>query len=57
MPLAKRAPVILVPTRNVQKKLAYLYARRCAVDALIQSLEDYDRCQSRAFRQSRRKSA
>jgi hypothetical protein len=29
--------------RTYRKELEYLYARRTAVDALIQSLQDYDR--------------
>jgi hypothetical protein len=40
----KNLPVILVPARNPQKELEYLYARRCAIDDLIDSLEKYDRC-------------
>ncbi len=57
MPLAKKAPVILVPHRSLKRELDYLYARRSAVDALIQSLVDYDRCQVQRFRHRRRKTA
>jgi hypothetical protein len=39
----KKLPVILVPARNQQKELERLYARRCAIDDLIESLEKYDR--------------
>jgi hypothetical protein len=41
---AKKVPP--VPSgmgRSYRKELEYLYARRSAVDALIQSLQDYDR--------------
>jgi hypothetical protein len=30
--------------RTYRKELEYLYARRSSVDALIESLEQYDRC-------------
>jgi hypothetical protein len=36
------------PVPEYRKELEYLYARRCAIDALIESLEDYDR-----FRETR----
>jgi hypothetical protein len=39
----KKLPVILVPAHNQQKELERLYARRCAIDDLIESLEKYDR--------------
>ena len=41
--------------RRVRQELQYLYARRSALDALIQSLEDYDRF--RALRMSRSRGA
>lgn len=40
----KNLPVILVPAHNPQKELERLYARRYAIDDLIESLEKYDRC-------------
>jgi hypothetical protein len=43
MPLGKKAYIPLVPTRRLKKELEYLYARRSAVDLLIESLERYDR--------------
>ncbi len=43
MPLGKKAYISLVPARRLKKELEYLYARRSAVDLLIESLERYDR--------------
>ena len=34
------------PARTYRKELEYLYARRTAIDTLIQSLEEYDRFRS-----------
>jgi hypothetical protein len=39
----KKAPVILNTSRNYQRELKQLYARRSAIDALIASLVAYDR--------------
>jgi hypothetical protein len=39
---AKKAPPTS-PARAHRKELQYLYARRSAIDALIQTLQDYDR--------------
>jgi hypothetical protein len=39
----KMPPVQAAAGRSYRKELEYLYARRSAVDALIQSLQDYDR--------------
>jgi hypothetical protein len=36
-------PTVLPPARGVRKELQYLYSRRSTIDALIQSLEEYDR--------------
>jgi hypothetical protein len=33
----------VLPARGVRKELQDLYARRSTIDALIQSLEEYDR--------------
>ena len=44
-------PTVLPPARGVRKELEYLYSRRSAIDALIQSLEEYDRF--RALRMER----
>ena len=41
---AKKAPSSSTSSsRGNRKELDYLYARKSAIDALIQSLEDYDR--------------
>ncbi len=34
-------------SRNNRYKLEYLYARRSAIDALIESLEQYAQCRAR----------
>jgi hypothetical protein len=36
-------PMVLPPARGIRKELQDLYARRTTIDALIQSLEEYDR--------------
>ena len=36
-------PTVLPPARGIRKELRYLYARRSNIEALIQSLEEYDR--------------
>lgn len=43
MLFAKKAHVMIAPVRVSRKNLEHLYARRSAIDALILSLEDYDR--------------
>ena len=35
--------MVLPPARGIQKELRYLYARRSTINALIQTLEEYDR--------------
>jgi hypothetical protein len=59
MPLAKKAvlPIPLVPLRNLKKELELLYARRSAVDAVIESLEDYHRLRIRQAESSTRRTA
>ncbi len=47
MPLAKKAVLPFVPIRKFKKELEILYARRSAVEAVIQSLEDYNRLRLR----------
>ena len=44
-------------TRAYRKELEYLYARRSAVDALIESLEQYDRCRGTRVEDKRQKTA
>jgi hypothetical protein len=46
-------PTVLPPARGVRKELEHLYSRRSTIDALIQSLEEYDRF--RALRMERRR--
>jgi hypothetical protein len=43
----KKAPVIPIPARNLRKELEGLYARRCVLDHLIESLEQYERCREK----------
>jgi hypothetical protein len=45
--LAKKALIAACSSRTYRKELDYLYARRTAVDALIQTLQDYDRFRAR----------
>jgi hypothetical protein len=40
---ANKVPSSPAPPRTYRKELEYLYARRSAIDTLIQSLEEYDR--------------
>ncbi len=52
--LVKKA--VNLPSTRIQKSaLQYLYARRIAIDALIESLEEYDRCRSRRLGARKRK--
>jgi hypothetical protein len=43
MAVVRKAPVIVMPGPTYQKELELLYARRSAIEALIESLEDYER--------------
>jgi hypothetical protein len=52
---AKKPPVAL--PRTYKSELEYLYARRMAIDALIESLEDYDRSRSKRLEVRKRKTA
>jgi hypothetical protein len=52
---AKKLP-IAVP-RTFKSELEYLYARRLAIDALIESLQDYDRSRSKRLDTRKRKTA
>ena len=40
---ANQALPVSAPVPAYRKELEYLYARRSAIDSLIESLEDYDR--------------
>jgi hypothetical protein len=55
---AKKGPERSIPGAHTPKdSLARLYERRSAVDALIASLEEYDRYRSKRLDQRKRKSA
>jgi hypothetical protein len=43
----RKPPVMIAPARFTRKELEHLYARRSAIDELIQSLEEYDRFKAR----------
>ena len=57
MPSAKKNAVMIDTVRDYQRELEYLYARRSAIDSLIQSLEEYDRFRARQMEEPKRKSA
>jgi hypothetical protein len=40
---AKKKAVTIDTVRDYQRELEYLYARKSAIDSLIESLEEYDR--------------
>ena len=51
-------PVIMLsPVLSYRKELEHLYARRSALSALIQSLEDYDRFRAKRFEYRNEKTA
>jgi len=54
---AKKEPGSLSPNRAYRKELDYLYARKSAIDNLIQSLEDYSRFRSKRIPERKLKSA
>jgi hypothetical protein len=45
------------PSRDYRRELKYLYARKSAVDAVIESLEAYDRYRAASPKNRRRKTA
>jgi hypothetical protein len=53
----KKAPVNVAQPRGFQKELEHLYARRSAIDALIASLETYDRYRVKPMEDPKQKSA
>jgi hypothetical protein len=56
--LAKKGPARAVRgPRNSRASLEHLYARRLAIDTVIDSLEDYDRYRARRLDERKRKSA
>ena len=54
---AKKPPCAPPPNRTFRKELEYLYARRSAIDTLIESLEEYDRFRSIRGDPGKRKTA
>jgi hypothetical protein len=46
MSVGKKSPIVLMPIRGMQRELKFLYARRYAIDSLIQSLEAYNRART-----------
>jgi hypothetical protein len=47
-------PTALPPARGVREELQYLYARRSTINALIRSLEEYDRFHAKRMERLRR---
>jgi cell division protein FtsB len=54
---AKKNPVPLDAVRDYRKELNYLHQRRDAIDALIASLQEYDRYRCLPAKDQRRKTA
>jgi hypothetical protein len=55
--ILKKAPVVNTGTRRYRTELRALYARRSAINALIESLVEYDRYRLRRLDASKRKTA
>jgi hypothetical protein len=53
----KKAQVITFPARAYEKQLETLYARRSSIDALIESLQEYDRFREKRGIERKRRSA
>jgi hypothetical protein len=53
----KKAQVITFPARTYEKQLETLYARRSSIDALIESLQEYDRFREKRGIERKRRSA
>jgi hypothetical protein len=51
--MSETRPAVL-PTRGIRKELQDLYSRRSTIDALIQSLEEYDRFRASRMERPRR---
>ena len=54
---AKKGSVSSTSTRTYKTKLEHLYAHRSALDALIESLEEYERYRIRRLYERKRKTA
>lgn len=48
---------MIAPTPISRKELEHLYARRSAIDDLIQSLEEYDQFRTKRVHEETRKTA
>jgi hypothetical protein len=55
--IVKKSSPTLTPRPQNQKELQFLYARRTAIDTLIQSLECYDRFRARSEEIRKQKTA
>ena len=53
----KRSSLVVLPLRGFRRELEQLYARRSAIETLIESLERYERSQMKTEDQRKRKSA
>jgi hypothetical protein len=49
--------VVPLPRQRYEKELQQLYARRVAIEGLIQSLQEYDRIRSKRLKVEQRRSA
>lgn len=55
--IAENPPIPDMSDINYRKQLEYLYARRSTIDALIESLQEYDRFRAQRAPDQNRKSA
>jgi hypothetical protein len=53
---AKKVPLARMPYRSLKKELDFLYARRSAIDTLIESLQGYRRFKVGCTRRKKQKS-
>jgi len=53
----KKAQVITFPAQAYEKQLETLYARRSSIDALIESLQEYDRFREKRAIEGKRQTA
>jgi hypothetical protein len=54
---AKKNPVTIDTVRDYRREIEYLYARKSAIDMLIESLEEYERSCAAKPESGQRKSA
>jgi hypothetical protein len=54
---AEKAPIDIAHARRFETELQTLYARRSAIDSLIESLKDYDRYRARRIEERELKTA